>query len=300
MLNISEKQCIYSFSAKNAPVLRVKNGSHVRLQTNDCFSGQIRTENDLVSNIDFGYVNPATGPVYIEDANPGTVLEVRIEDIMVSDWGIVCTIPEVGPLIDSANTVRTRVVSIEDGSWARFTNEIRLPLAPMIGVIGVAPGEEAIPCGQPGDHGGNLDTVIIKRGSTVYLPVRVEGGLFALGDLHASMGDGEICGTGIEIAGHVDVRLSILAAGQINRPVVETPDAWYCIASDSDILTAIKKCSQDMQSLIADKWNLDLTDAYQLMSVVGDLQVSQACKPSPFDVVIRFRMPKLTGMPSLI
>ena len=252
----------------------------------------------MVSDIDFSCVNPATGPVYVRQAVLGSVLEVKIEAIGVRDWGVICTMPGIGPLTETA-AARTRIVPVEHGVWASFSREISIPLRPMIGVIGVAPADGAVPCGQPGDHGGNLDTALIGAGTTVYLPVRVEGALFALGDLHASMGDGEICGTGIETAGYVDVWLNV-RRGSIVRPVVETAEAWHCLASDPDLLVAVRKCTGDMQRLLVDKWQLDPTDAYQLMSVAGDLQISQACKPSPFDVVARFRMPKLGGRPPLI
>ncbi|MCK9906708.1 acetamidase/formamidase family protein, partial [Frankia sp. Cpl3] len=101
-------------------------------------------------------------------------------------------------------------------------------------VIGVAPAGEDVPCGHPGDHGGNIDTHVITKGSIVYLPVNVEGALFALGDVHASMGDGEIGGTGIEIAGEVDVTISVIKGQSIPRPMVETADSWYSVAAHHD------------------------------------------------------------------
>ncbi|MGF9798591.1 acetamidase/formamidase family protein [Brevibacillus agri] len=296
---LSREQSVFSFSRHHQPVLRINSGQSVTFQTYDCFSNQIQTEADLVASIDFARVNPATGPVFVEEARPGDVLKVEVHDVRVRDWGVISTLPEMGVLIHKAEP-KTKIITVENSSIAHFDERIRFDVTPMIGVIGVAPAGEDVPCGHPGAHGGNIDTHTITRGSIVYLPVNVEGALFALGDVHASMGDGEICGTGIEIAGEVDTTLSVVKGQTITRPMVETSDSWYTIAEDHDISRAIRIACEDMQTLLVEKWNLTPTDAYLLMSVAGDVQMCQCCKPSPVEVVARFRMPKLKNMPRLI
>ncbi|WP_051348751.1 acetamidase/formamidase family protein [Peribacillus kribbensis] len=296
---LSKEQSVFAFSKENEPVLKITSGEQVTFQTYDCFSNQIESESDLVTSVDFSRVNPATGPVYVEGAQPGDVLKIEIGQITVREWGVISTLPEMGVLWHRAET-RTKIVPVENSSIAHFNERIHFPVNPMIGVIGVAPADEAVPCGLPGNHGGNIDNHVITKGSIVYLPVFVEGALFGLGDVHASMGDGEIGGTGIEIAGEVETKISVLKGTSIPRPMVETDDSWYSVASDEDTQRAIQIACEDMQDLLVENWDLTPTDAYLLMSVAGDVQMCQCCKPSPVDVISRFRMPKLENLPRLI
>ena len=257
MYQLNRQHSVYSFSKHHEPALRVESGARVHFQTFDCFTDQIQSEADLVSNIDFARVNPATGPVYVTGATPGSVLKVEIHDVRVRDWGVIATLPGIGVLAHTVDHMQTKIVAVKDSRVAYFNDRIHFHVDPMIGVIGVAPAGDEVACGHPGDHGGNIDTHVITRGSTVYFPVQVEGALFGLGDVHAAMGDGEICGTGIEIAGEVEATLSVLHGDlMIQRPLVETVDAWYTVASAPDLPTAITRCSEDMQRLLAAKWEL--------------------------------------------
>ncbi|MFF2755009.1 acetamidase/formamidase family protein [Psychrobacillus sp. NPDC058041] len=296
---LKREQSVYSFNKDHKPVLHIQPGENVLFQIYDCFTNQIQSDEHLITSIDFSKVNPATGPVYIEGALPGQTLKVEIHDIKVRDWGVISTLPEIGVLIHRAET-KTKIVKVENDIKIHFNDDISFEAKPMIGVIGCAPAGEEVPCGLPGDHGGNIDNHVITKGSIVYLPINVEGALFGLGDIHASMGDGEICGTGVEISGEVETTISTLPNTKINRPIVETKDDWYSIASHTDTNRAIQIACEDMQDLLVDKWNLSQTDAYLLMSVAGDVQMCQCCKPSPVDVIARFRMPKLENMPRLI
>ncbi|MFE8701577.1 acetamidase/formamidase family protein [Cytobacillus sp. FJAT-54145] len=296
---LKREHSVYSFSKNHKPELHIKSGEKVVFQTYDCFTNQIQSEEDLVTSIDFSKVNPATGPVYIEEAQPGDILKVEIHDVKVRDWGVISTLPEIGVLIHRAET-KTKIVEVENSLTVHFNDEISFDAAPMIGVIGCAPADEDVPCGLPGNHGGNIDNHVITKGSTVYLPVNVEGALFGLGDIHASMGDGEIGGTGVEISGEVETTISTIKGESIPRPLVETDDSWYTVASSDNTDRAIQIACEDMQDLLVKKWNLSPTDAYLLMSVAGDVQMCQCCKPSPIDVIARFRMPKIKNMPRLI
>lgn len=288
---------VYHFSPDNKPVERVRKGETIVFKTLDCFSNQVKSEEQLVTSIDFNRVNPATGPVFVEEAEAGDLLVVDIKDIKVDDKGVISTLPKTGPLSHKAEP-RTKIVSIKDGK-AVF-NDIEFPAKPMIGVIGVAPKEGEIPCGYPGNHGGNMDCNKITQGSRVYFPIRVPGALFQLGDLHASMGDGEICGTGIEIAGEVTVKLDLIKDISLEWPVLETDNAWYVIASDNKFESALKYACEQMQLLISKAYNWDMTDAYLYMSVKGSFEICQGCKPSDLPVVVRFGIPKLDGKPGLI
>ncbi|RNB79142.1 acetamidase [Brevibacillus nitrificans] len=296
---VERNQCVFSFSGNHAPVLTVSSGECVILQTNDCFSGQIKKDQDLVTSIDYRKINPVTGLIFVEDALPGDVLRVEIIRISIEEQGVITTLPEIGTLIHRAET-RTKVVQVIEGRTVLFSEKIQFDCAPMIGVIGVAPAEGEVACGHPGLHGGNLDTSCLMEGSTIYLPVFIPGALFGLGDLHASMGDGEMCGTGVEIAGQVEVRLTVLKDEPLRAPVIETSDSWYAVSSDHDVQSAVRKASESMQEMIAGRWQLTPTDAYLLMGAIGDVQMSQCCKPCPVETVVRVRMPKLEGLTGLI
>ena len=294
---LNPEQSVYSFSKNHQPVLTINSGEKVVFRTFDCFTNQVKSEADLVTTIDFSRVNPATGPVFIEEAAPGDVLKVEIHDIKVRDWGVICTLPDVGVLKHRAE-LRTKIVSIENSQTVHFNEDILLQAVPMIGVIGCAPAGDEIPCGYSGDHGGNMDNHIITKGSTVYLPIHVPGALFALGDIHASMGDGEICGTGVETAAEVETTISVLKGVTLPRPFVETKESWYTVASADDLSEAIRKSSEDMQDMLVKKWDLSPTDAFLLMSVAGDVQICQCC--ATIDVIARFKMPKLQNLRRLI
>lgn len=301
MYKINRDQLVFSFSAKHIPVLRMQSGAELVLQTQDCFSGQIQTDEDLVTSMDYSRINPATGPIYMEEAEPGDILKVEILRISVGKKGVITTIPNIGTLSHQSD-IRTKTVSILDGKTIAFNDEIHFDCSPMIGVIGVAPAEGEIACGHPGVHGGNLDSSCIGEGATVYLPVFVKGALLGIGDLHASMGDGEMCGTGIEIEGEVHIRISLLKeeARPLPTPVVETIDAWYILSSNHDLLKAIQTASEITQQLFSERWSLDETDAYLLMGAIGDIQLSQCCKPCPVETVVRVKIPKLKGMGKLL
>ena len=169
----------------------------------------------------------------------------------------------------------------------------QIPVDHMIGVIGVAPEKgKSVPCGYPGSHGGNLDCKLMVKGNTAYFPVRVEGGLVQMGDMHAVMGDSELCGTGLEINGTVIARVSVIKNCPLEWPVLETADTWYTMASAAGYEEALRHASVQMQDLVAAATGWDATDAYLYMSLRGDLEVCQACKPCEVDLIVRLGVPK--------
>jgi len=289
---------VYHFTKDNEPARKVKIGDEVEFKTLDCFSNQITSEDQLIDSIDFDRVNPATGPVYVEGAEEGDVLVVDILDIEINDTGVASTMEGTGPLYNEGDDLRTKLIPIKDGNV--IFNDIEFPANPMVGVIGVAPKEGKITNGFPGAHGGNMDCNKIVKNSRLYFPVSVAGALFQLGDLHASMGDGELSGVGLEIGGKVKVKFDLIKDFELNWPVLETEDMWYVIASDDNIETAIKYASKEMQALICNAYNWDMQDVYIYMSIRGSLEICQACKPSSFPVVIRSGIAKDNSKPALI
>ena len=294
--NMKLDTVVYNFDPKNIPSATVPSGTILSFQTKDCFSNRIESEDQLMDELDLSHnMNPATGPVYVEGAHPGDVLRVDILDVVPTGHGVVCAVPGCGPLHATAET-RTRVLDAENG-YAEF-NGMRFALEPMIGVIGCTP-TEPIPTGWVGDHGGNLDCKLIKKGASLYCPVYVDGGLFQLGDVHAVMGDCELCGTGLEVPALVTVRLTLLRGKSIPYPVLETSDKWYVLAHAKTYSEAVTATTGAMQQLLMQAYGWDATDAYLYLSMQGDVEICQACVPCSIDMILRCGVPKQPGRPLL-
>lgn len=279
---------VLCFSAEHAPLFHAGAGEVILFRTEDCFANQIRREDQLVSSLDFSTCNPAAGPVYIDGAEPGDILTVDILDIQVAGQGVCCTVTGLGPLWDTCR-LRTRVIPVQDGV-ARF-NGLSWAVKPMIGVIGTAPGRGSVPCGHPFDGGGNLDSARICRGTRVYLPVRVPGGLLQMGDLHASMGDGEVVGTGIEIAGEVLTRVGLIKGAGLNWPVSETAEQWYVHTCHFSLGEAVRTALHEMQRLVVNAYGWDETDAAIYLSIRGQVEINQCCMDADVENVVRVGIP---------
>lgn len=291
---IRSDNVIYAFSPENEPIEWVDLNEEFWMELKDCYSGQIKTENDLRPNIDASIMNAATGPVGIRGVQRGDVIVVTIHEIELAPQGVMVTAPGLGPLGDLIEQANTKVIPIRHG-LAYFSDNIQIRLAPMIGVLGVAPAEGEIRCVIPGNHGGNLDTKDIKAGSKVYFPVFVDGANLAAGDLHACMGDGEISGTGIEISGHVRLEVGKVTGISLNGPVVETESAFMVIASAETFDRAARKAILWGAQLLERALEIDFPDAYRLLSATSDLRISQIVNPL---LTVRVAIPK-TLLPAL-
>jgi amidase len=273
------KDVVFNMSPDNEPIAYCKTKEEVIFKTQDCFGGQIETENMTLDELDWDNINPATGPLYIEDAEVGDVLKVKIKEINLNNQGAMTTVPEMGYLAEYLTGPETKVVKIKDRK-AVFNEKIKLPIEPMIGVMGVAPAVKSIDCGTPGSHGGNMDTKVIKEGATVYFPVNVPGALLSMGDMHAVMGDGEVVICGVEIAGEARVEVEVLKDKNITNPVVEDKSAFYTIASAEDLDQATKRASDDMFKFLKERLPLSANEIAMLMSLICDLQISQVVDPA--------------------
>ncbi len=288
---------IFAFSPNLQPVATSGPGEILEVECQDSCGGQIRTEADLLSKIDLDHVNGATGPIEILGARPGDALRIRILGLRVGRVGYVGIEPQLGVLGDRVTSAKTRIVPIRNG-FARFSKDLRIPVQPHIGTIGVATARESLSTFYPGNHGGNLDTREIRAGNTLYLPVFQPGAMLALGDVHALMADGEVCVTGIEIDGLARLRVDVLQGLGLRRPLVETRGAWCVLASAPDLDEAAKLATADAVDLIARARGMAWEDAYMLASLVCDLRISQDVDPHrTCKIVIPKRyLPHLPGM----
>lgn len=285
---IKSDRLIYSMSSENKPALEVDPGSTVVFETCDCFQNQISSSEQPIEKLDWEKINPATGPLYVKGAEKGDTLRIEILKIDISDYGVMAAIPGGGIFGGNIGESSIKILPIIEGK-AIFNDSIYIPCKPMIGVIGVAPDEAAIPNGEPGSHGGNMDNSKIAEGAVLYLPVFHAGGLLAMGDLHAAMGDGEIMVTGIEIAGKVKVKIDLLKNHEIRNPILEYEDKVYTIASHEDLFQAVKISAEDMLYRVIRKLHMDINEAGMLLSAIGNTEICQVVDPK---MTARFSMPK--------
>ena len=288
MIELTDDNIIFAFSKDAEPVLRVASGDTVRIRTKDCFRNQVQTPEDELDEIDWDEINPATGPIYVEGAQAGGTLQVKIEAIELDPQTASCTGKDEGVCGDRFEAWSTKLCKI-DGDHLIWNDALKIPLKPMIGVIGVAPAGDAVNCGTPGSHGGNMDNTAIGAGATLYFPVAVDGALFGCGDMHAVMGDGEVSVSGAEVAGYATVTLTALPDLGVGDPVIETADALGIIASAETLDAAADRAVHEMVDLMVDRCDMDEAEAVMLLSLVGDVQVCQMVDP---EKTVRFMVPK--------
>ncbi|AEC52419.1 hypothetical protein PNA2_1504 [Pyrococcus sp. NA2] len=285
MIVIPRDKHVYAFGPNMKEVARAKPGEIVVFQTIDALGGQIKSEEDTIDKLDFSRVNPATGPLYVEGAKRGGILKVDILDIKVEGKGVIVTAPGAGVLGEKVEKPSTRICKVENG-FVYFKN-IKIPARPMIGVIGVAYDEE-VPTGTPGRHGGNMDTNLIRKGTTLYLPIFKDGAYLAIGDLHAVMGDGEVCVSACEVSGEVTVRVTPLE-GSLEWPLLETKDAFYLLVSYENLDRAIEEGVSLGVEALRRANNISWDEAYMLASLVMDVEISQLVDPRK---TVRIKIPK--------
>lgn len=276
MKYLDSKQVIYEFKHGLKPAMTINDGESLRVKTNDCFFQQIKTEHDLIEHIDFNQVNPATGPIFVKGAEVGDLLKIEIIDIRVEKQGVVVVAPGMGALPKQAKKPLTRVVPIVNGQ-VDFLG-IKAKLDPMIGVIGVSPGKDQEPVlsAIPHNHGGNMDTTDIRKGATLYLAVREEGALLALGDCHAIMGDGELCVSALEIPAEVDLKLSVIKNKSMTWPLLENEHEIMLIASGPSLQEALELAATELTKHIQAVFKISWEEAYMFNSLFVDYKISQA------------------------
>lgn len=294
---VRRDQFVWSFGPDMAPVLTAGPGDLVRLQTNDCFHGQVRSGRDLPGTIDSSRVNAATGPIEVRGAMPGDTLVVDLLEINPGPRGAAMVTPGQGQLAHRGLAPTTRFFDVADGV-VRMNERVSFPARPMVGVIGVATGGEIAPTLDAGPHGGNLDDNLHGPGASVLLPVRQPGAMLAIGDMHAAMGDGEVCGTGVEIEGDVLIRLGLVPGVQSTWPLAVLPDAWVTHGTAvEDLTAAVDAACDEAGRLLVDEWGFTVEDALIFLSVACDVGIAQAVHPCPGTVIARVKVPRISACP---
>ncbi len=277
-LTVPADQAIYAFRPDLHPVATVIPPARLVFETMDALGGQIRSPQDRLTAIDFDHVNPATGPVAVRGAAPGDALVVHIEHIELPESGVIVTGPGMGVLGGEVTSHETRILPIRD-RHVHFVG-LRLPVSPMIGVIGVAPAGGTLPTGTAHRHGGNMDTKEIGEGATIYLPVAQPGALLALGDVHAVMGDGEVCVSACEVRSRVTLTVEVVKAAAPAWPVVVARDRVIVVVSLPSLAEATQEATRSAVHLLEDRLSLSFAEAYLLASLAVDVGVSQLVDPN--------------------
>ncbi|MEX0795983.1 MAG: acetamidase/formamidase family protein [Acidimicrobiia bacterium] len=295
-------QYVYTFGGA-APVKTVEPGTVLHLWSEDAFNHALTSVDDVPSaNLDLRYVNPQTGPFYVKGAEPGDTLVLHIVDLTPArTWGASAAIPFFGGLTSTDRTAMLQD-SLPEATWiyevdteagtvgfqSRFGDfEVALPIAPMLGTVGVAPsGGEVRSSLVPERFGGNMDTPEMRAGTTVYLGVNAEGALFSVGDGHYRQGEGEACGTAVEGAMQSTIIVDLIKGGAPLWPRLETDDYWMVVGSSRPMEDSWRIAQVEMIRWFGELFGLHQMDAYQLLTQISETPIANAVD-SNYSVVVK-------------
>ena len=268
------------------PRLTIASGDTVHMSCLDASGGQVKpssTVDDFLA-IDRGRIHALTGPIYVEGAEPGDVLEIQVLQVEHLGWGWSSIISGLGFLKEEFRDPFLFHWTL-DREVSRSLGTAVVPLRPFCGVMGVAPGEDGeFRTRPPGAFGGNMDVRELCTGATLYLPVFNPGALFSAGDAHAAQGDGEVCINGIECPAEVTLRFRVHHRQALSGPLIEsaeslTPDApqdsWIVVESHTTAIQAARAATLRMVELLVARWSFSPVHAYLLCSVAMKLRLSQ-------------------------
>ncbi|MDR7523744.1 MAG: acetamidase/formamidase family protein [Armatimonadota bacterium] len=285
---LPEDNVHYSWDVGNEPVLTVDSGDTVVVHTRDVSDNQVTPTATaaVIGSLDWSRLYPLAGPIGVHGAQPGDTLAIEILDIHTEGWGWTAIIPGFGLLPDDFTSPYLRLFDLTGGDVARLRDDIAIPIEPFFGTMGVCPAnarrQAVMP---PGVFGGNLDTRQLTRGTTLYLPVQVDGALFSCGDAHAAQGDGEVCVTGIEAPMYAALRFTLQKGRRIPAPQFAVPGpltprvdhaGFYATTGvGPDLYKDAQDALRAMIAHLTETYRLSREDAYVLASLCVDLKISE-------------------------
>jgi acetamidase/formamidase len=281
----------YTIGHYAAPALEIAPGDRVLVETEDAFEGKIVSETDSPSaKLELPFVNPQNGPIVVAGAEKGDVLAVYVEAIHPrgpQPRGTTCFLPEMGGLVGTGYTAMLNPPLPErvhkthvDEEYVHWNKRIRLPYAPFLGTIGLAPEIDSISSLWPGNHGGNMDLPDTAPGNVIYLPVRASGAYLYLGDCHAVQGDGELCGVAVEIASETAIVVDLIKHWKIDWPRIEHADWIMSVGSVRPMEDAARIAYRDLIYWMAADYGFDRADAYMLLSQCGRARLGNMVDPN--------------------
>ena len=280
----------YTMGPYSDPVLHIKPGDRVVVETRDAFDGAIKTEQDSISEkLTVPFLNPQNGPIMIEGAEKGDVIAVYIESMVPrghNPRGTCCMIPDFGALTGTAYTATLndplpeviRKVNVDE-QWVYWSDRVTLPYKPHIGTLSCSPEIDSINSLTPDNHGGNMDLPDMGPGSITYLPVRSPGGRLFIGDAHACQGDGEVCGVAVEYATTTTIRVDLIKAWKIDWPRLENEEVIMAIGSARPLEDATRIAYKELVLWMARDYGFDKWDAYMMLSQCGKVRLGNFVDP---------------------
>jgi acetamidase/formamidase len=281
----------YKWDNSLEPAVEVEPGDLVHFETQEVSDGQVTPgcSASALTQIDFNRLYPLGGPVFVRGAEPGDVLEVEILELRPLDWGWAAILPGLGLLSDDFTEPYIRHFDLTNGEYAELRQDIRIPIQPFCGTMGVAPDEPgALDVLPPTKGAGNIDTRHLNVGATLYLPVFVPGAMFSAGDCHAAQGDGEVCVTGIECPMAFSLRFSVRKGRSLPpwryqfrtspgplQPRSDELGYFATTALGPDLMENAKNAVRDLIVWLGQEHSLSPEDAYVLCSLAADLKISQ-------------------------
>ena len=278
----------FTWDVRHERVMAIDSGDVVVVHTRDVSDNQITPTStaSTLATLDWERVYPLSGPIFVDGAGPGDTLAIEILDIHTEGWGWAAILTGFGLLADDFKTPYLRIFDLTNGDAAYLRDDIAVPIEPFFGTMGVCPaGASKRAVMPPGVFGGNMDTRQITRGTTLYLPVQVEGALFSCGDAHAAQGDGEVCVTGIEAPMYAALRFTLQKGRRIPAPQFVTPEplvprvntgGWYGTTGvGPDLYKAAQDAVRAMIAHLSETYHLSAEDAYVLASLCVDMKISE-------------------------
>ena len=275
MQRVAAEPLNYEFSRHLEPRARIQPGDSLCVEAEDALSGQIRTDQDRRDKSKVPYSHPVTGPIFVEGAEPGDAIAVKIEEIRPRDGQCATYTGNPKLLCQWLGTDvphGAHVCPIRDG-FVHWSESIAIPYEPMLGCIGTAPEWGVPTTGPAGPHGGNLDLVEVRPGSTVYLPVWVPGAYLFLGDAHAAMGHGELSATGLEMASETTITVDLLKGKRLPGLRIESQAEIATVATGNPMERSIAEAYARLILWMEQDYGWNRWKAYDLLTHVGRISV---------------------------
>ncbi|MCO8287246.1 acetamidase/formamidase family protein [Tetragenococcus halophilus] len=280
----------YTWHKEHEPILTIDSGDTVVFETREVSDNQFNFQSttEAISELDWDYVYPLSGPVYINGAEPGDTLAVEILDLKTKHWGWTAVLPGLGLLAEDYPDAYLRTFDLSDGKYIHFSDDIKVPIEPFLGTMGVCPKDgDGTPIMPPGNFGGNLDVRQLTIGTKLYLPVQQAGALFSCGDGHAAQGDGEVCVSALECPMYASLKFTVIKASKKSIPSpqfqtkggltqkVNHDDFYGTTGVGPDLMTGAQEALRAMIDYVSETYNMEKIDAYLLASLCVDLKISE-------------------------
>lgn len=282
MKRLGRENLIYFLEPDTPPAITIDSGEELMVETWDAFEG-IRDPKLLEAK---SLKGPAIGPIHVSGAEPGDALRVEFISIVPKEGAAHMVMPGRGFLEEEFPDAYPTVMTLE-GVNLVLPSGIKLPLVPSMGVVATTPTYKQSTASDSGPYGGDIDMKELVAGSTLFLPVFVPGGMLALGDCHAVVGDGAVAGTGAECSSDTHIRVTVEKGMGITGPRAITPDYFVVLSHGEELGPAMKQAVHDMVEFLVAEKGMAPYDAYTLCSLAGDIRVSRTFRPiSPVKMML--------------